>query len=269
MGLFSSAATADGYARARPPIHAWVVERLAERLRLAGRVRRALDLGCGAGLSTAPLGQLAGTCLGIEPVAAMLRLAPAVAPLADFAVARAEALPVLSASIDLVTAAGSLNYVSDLDASLREVRRVLAPGGALAVYDFGQGRTCREAPALGRWFGEFEHRYPLPPDSARHLDPLALSTLATGFRLQDSLEFERGVAFSAGRYLDYLMSEANVPMAVERGIREEEIRAWCARTLRPVFASGTREVVFRGYLACLVADAGEAGRALESTAGWE
>ncbi|HVO13152.1 MAG TPA: class I SAM-dependent methyltransferase [Vicinamibacteria bacterium] len=252
MDLFSSATTAEGYARARPPIHAWVVERLAERLRLSGRVRRALDLGCGAGLSTAPLRRLAGICLGIEPVAAMLRFAPAVAPGAAFAVARAEALPVHAASIDLVTAAGSLNYVSDLDASLREVRRVLAPGGALAVYDFGQGRSSREGPALGRWFDEFSRRYPLPAASARALDPRVLSSVARGFRLQDALEFERGIDFGAERYLDYLMSEANVSVAVMGGAREEEIRAWCAHTLEGVFAGGRREVAFRGYLACLV-----------------
>ncbi len=253
MDLFSSATTAEGYARARPPIHAWVIERLGERLQLSGTVLYALDLGCGAGLSTAPLRQLARTCLGIEPVAAMLRFAAAVAPGAGFAVGRAEALPVRSASVDLVTAAGSLNYVSDLDASLREVRRVLAPGGTLAVYDFGQGRSSREGPALARWFEAFSRRYPLPPDSARHLDPRVLSSLAAGFRLRDALEFERGVDFGAERYLDYLMSEANVPVAVKAGAREEEIRAWCAHTLEPVFAGTTREVVFRGYLACLVA----------------
>src|SRR5512142_3270099 len=93
MDLFSSTTTAEGYARARPPIHPWVVDRLRERLGLRHRLRCALDLGCGSGLSTAPLRQLADLCVGVEPVAAMARLAPQVAPGARFAVARAEALP--------------------------------------------------------------------------------------------------------------------------------------------------------------------------------
>lgn len=264
MDLFSSTTTAEGYARARPKVHPWVVARLHERLQLSGRLGCALDVGCGAGLSTAPLRALARVCLGIEPVAAMLRFAGAVAPGAAFAVARAEDLPVRSGSVDLLTAAGSLNYVDDLGRFFAEARRALAPGGTLAVYDFGQGGSCRETPALAAWFLGFSRRYPLPAGSARPLDPAILASFepTSGLRLDDALQFERGVDLTLEGYLDYLMSEANVPAAVASGAREEEIRAWCAHTLQPVFEGAAREVVFEGYLACLVraADARPRGR---------
>jgi SAM-dependent methyltransferase len=250
MNLFASASMAQGYAKARPRIHPWVIERVRERLALAGTARRALDVGCGAGLSTAPLAGIARLAVGIEPAVAMLPWARAVAPGARFAAGRAEALPLRSGSVDLITAAGSLNY-ADLDRFFPEARRVLAPGGALVVYDFGQGRSFRDSPALGEWFAAFSDRYPLPAGSARALDPAILASLDSGFRLADRLEFELALAFVAGAYLDYAMSEANVAAAVGRGDDEAAVRQWCERTLAPVFGSGAHEVVFAGYVAFL------------------
>src|SRR5512138_2967890 len=106
--VFGSERMAAGYAQARPAVHPRVVDRVVDRL---GRCRRALDVGCGTGLSAAPLSRLADEVIGIEPNEAMLRWSARVAPVAAFAAARAEALPVRSASVDVITAAGSLNYV--------------------------------------------------------------------------------------------------------------------------------------------------------------
>lgn len=251
MNLFASASMAQGYAKARPRIHPWVIERVRERLGLAGTARRAVDVGCGAGLSTAPLAGIARLAVGIEPAVAMLPWAGTVAPGARFAAGRAEALPLRSGSIDLITAAGSLNY-ADLDRFFPEARRVLAPGGTLAVYDFGQGRSFRASPALAEWFAAFSERYPLPAGSARALDPAILASLDSGFSVEDQLEFELALPFAAGTYLDYAMSEANVAAAVGRGDDEPAVREWCARTLGPVFGGGSHEVVFTGYVAFLV-----------------
>lgn len=242
---------AQGYARSRPPIHSWVIERVSERLAPSVPLRRALDVGCGAGLSTAPLVRLARERLGIEPAVAMLRQGAAVAPGARFAVAQAERLPLAAGTIDVITAAGSLNYV-DLGRFFPEARRVLAPGGSLVVYDFGQGRAFSGGGALARWFSEFEARHPLPPHAARELSPSILASLESGFLLADSLEFELALPFTAERYLDYVMSEANVPHAIATGADSEAgLRASCAATLPDVFERGERSVLFAGYLAIL------------------
>lgn len=96
--LFATAGLDSGYATARPPVHPLVVEKL--RRRLGGQVHVALDIGCGAGLSTAPLDGRARLVVGLEPAASMLRAHETTAPHACFAAGQAEALPFRTASVD-------------------------------------------------------------------------------------------------------------------------------------------------------------------------
>src|SRR5206468_1404011 len=115
---------------------------------------------CGAGLSTRALFAIADHCFGLEPLESMLRWAVKTAPCAQFAAGIAEAIPFRTGSIELMTAAGSLNYVR-LDDFFSEAARVLTPDGVIVVYDFGPGRSFRQTPGLDDWFKEFTARYPL------------------------------------------------------------------------------------------------------------
>jgi SAM-dependent methyltransferase len=248
--LFASPEMVAGYARSRPPVHPRVVDLMRSRLGLTAPVGRALDVGSGAGLSTVALRCMAGICVGIEPVAAMVQGSPLGSDAVVFAAGRAEALPVRSGSIDLVTAAGSLNF-ADLDAFFPEATRVLRAGGALVVYDFSAGRTFRTSPALDAWFTEFRRRYPPPVGAARPLDPASLARAATGFELVGSEEFEIGLPLGAEAYCDYVMTETNVAHAIQRGEDPAAIRAWCSSTLAAVFGLTDHEVRFPGYLAHL------------------
>ena len=80
-----------------------------------------------------------------------------------------------------------------------------------------------------------------------------MAELATGFRLRTQEYFEIGITLTPAFYLDYVMTETNVAMAVRGGVAHSEIKSWCAETLTPVWAGVEREVVFRGYYACLSA----------------
>jgi SAM-dependent methyltransferase len=241
---------ASGYARSRPPLHAPILERVREHLGLVRPVDRALDVGCGAGLSTRPLAAIARSSIGIEPSEAMLKLGVTVAPSALFVVGRAEALPVRSHSIDIITAAGSLNY-TDLNQFFPEARRVLRHDGVLVVYDFSAGRTLRGPDALDEWFAEFMRRYPAPRDSALEISPEFLASYDSSFRMTGHEYFEIGLTLTPRFYLEYILTETNVAEAVRRGIPEAEIRGWCSETLGAVFGGEAREVFFRGYFACL------------------
>jgi SAM-dependent methyltransferase len=250
--LYNSARLASAYAFARPPIHPLIIERIVGHGAVRARtIRCALDVGCGAGRSTAALTAIAGTVVGIEPAAAMLAHRHAVAPRASFVVGRAEDLPFANASFNLVTAAGSLNY-TDRGRSLGEIARVLAPGGVLAIYDFSSGRRCHAAASLDDWFAEFERLYPYPPGYA--LDVRALDYGSVGLRLAGYEPFEVAVALTLDAYLAYVLSEANVERAVASGSPEAAIAAWCRERLAPVFGVSSLAVIFTGYVAYVTAD---------------
>jgi SAM-dependent methyltransferase len=240
--IFGSARIAAGYARHRPAVHPQVVELIRSRVPHA---RRALDIGCGAGLSAAPLTLIADQVVGIEPAEAMLRWSSEVAPGAAFVAGRAEQLPIRGASIDLITAAGSLNY-ADLSLFAAEAVRVLRPGGTLVVYDFGPGREFRDSPVLGDWFGEFERRWPWPP--ARAIDVTRAPLNGPALRLVHRENFDIALPLAPEFYLEYVLTETNVEAAVNRGEAEAGIRSWCAETLAAAFAGAPRAVVFRGYV---------------------
>jgi SAM-dependent methyltransferase len=246
--LFGSPEMVEGYTRARPPVHPYVVERIRERLALTVPVARALDVGCGTGLSTSPLRGIADSCLGIDPIEAMVNGSPARAAGVRFAAARAEAIPVRSATIDIVTAAGSLNY-ADLGQFFPEAARVLRPGGALVVYDFSPGRRFRESPALNEWFAEFLIRYPKADGVATSLNPDALAGAAAGFHLVGSEQFEVALRLEPQPYCEYVLTETNVAHAIEQGEELEGIREWCAEKLDEVFEGMAQDVLFAGYLA--------------------
>ncbi|WP_280339357.1 class I SAM-dependent methyltransferase [Nocardia neocaledoniensis] len=69
------------------------------------------------------------------------------------AVADVGDLPYADASVDLAVSSLSMHEWPDLDAAARELRRVLAPGGALTVYDFRFARTTTARRALATHFG--------------------------------------------------------------------------------------------------------------------
>jgi ubiquinone/menaquinone biosynthesis C-methylase UbiE len=248
--IFDTPGMAAGYANARPPVHPHIIEGARKHLRMALPAERALDVGCGAGLSTRALQGIARQCLGIDPSAAMVNCAASLVPGASFMVGNAEELPVPSASMNLITAAGSLNY-ADLSRFFPEAVRALAPGGVLVVYDFSQGRCFRDAPDLDSWFSEFLRRYPMPTSSARELNPEILKNFDSGLRVYASEQFEIGLPLSPEAYLKYVLTETNVAHAIEKGTPEELIRSWCAETLAPVFGNRSREILFRGYFACM------------------
>jgi SAM-dependent methyltransferase len=248
--IYNSARLAAGYAFSRPPVHPRVVQRIAAHHGLRGRrLLRALDVGCGAGQSTAALAAIAGSVVGLERAEAMLVHCRAVAPGATFVVGQAEHLPFPDGSFDLVTAAGSLNY-TDRDRSLAEIARVLASTGVLAIYDFSSGRRCRDAATLDAWFAAFEERYPFPPGYA--MDVQALDYARSGLRLAAYEPFEVAVPLTREAYLAYVLSEANVERAIASGVPEADIVTWSRRTLAPVFGLSRLAVLFSGYIAYVI-----------------
>lgn len=242
---------AEGYSRRRPPLHSLIVSDIARCLGSSLPVARALDVGCGSGLSTAALVPFASMRIGIDPTESMLGWARNAAPGCVFAAGCAERLSLASSSIDLITAAGSLNY-ADLAAFFAEARRVLTDGGIVAVYDFATGREFADAGGLNRWFDEFVQRYPFPPyrvlisETLREAGQPWFDAVPRG-----SSRPQYVLTMTRDQYLEYMMTETNVAAAISAGAREADVRSWCAETLATVFDGRDRPIRFHAQFDCL------------------
>jgi SAM-dependent methyltransferase len=109
-----------------PPGH------LVDFVRGLGHVERALDVGCGDGRLTAKLDAAELTAADVSTVA--LERARGRLPGARLVELDPDApLPLADASFDLVVCAETIEHVRDVQLFLSELRRVLAPGGVLAL----------------------------------------------------------------------------------------------------------------------------------------
>jgi ubiquinone/menaquinone biosynthesis C-methylase UbiE len=180
----------------------------------------------------------------------MLHWAKKLVPCAGFLAARAEAIPLDDRTVDLVAAAGSLNY-SVSESFFVETARVLTPEGRMLIYDFEPGRFFRDAPGLDRWFEEFSLRYPWPQGDGREIEPETLATESEEFRSDTVERFRIPIAMTREAYADYMMTETNVAAAVRQGVSAQEIRQWCGETLRSIWSSEPKEILFDGYFAQL------------------
>jgi SAM-dependent methyltransferase len=94
---------------------------------------RTLDVACGTGAVARRIAPLVGSVTGLDLNEGMLAVARAAEPAVDWLAGDACALPIPDASFDLVLCQQGVQFFPDRTAGLREMRRVLAPGGRLAI----------------------------------------------------------------------------------------------------------------------------------------
>jgi demethylmenaquinone methyltransferase / 2-methoxy-6-polyprenyl-1,4-benzoquinol methylase len=116
---------------------AW--RRRAARLTRLQPGQTALDLCTGTGKlahELVPLVHPGGRVIGVDFSAGMLALAREREPDIEFRQGDVSQLPEADASVDAVTIGFGLRNLVNRDAGLREMRRVLRPGGRLVVLEF-------------------------------------------------------------------------------------------------------------------------------------
>jgi SAM-dependent methyltransferase len=125
------AAGAETYVRGRPDYPPEALDWLRHTLGL-GDGKVALDLGAGTGKFTKVLLATGARVIAVDPVAQMLEQLRRNAPAAEPVAGDASNIPVLDGAVDAVVCSQSFHWFATA-AALREIHRVLRPGGVLGL----------------------------------------------------------------------------------------------------------------------------------------
>ena len=148
---------------------------------------RVLDSCCGTGDLAIAAAEAGGEVTGIDFSKPMLERARAKAPELEWVEGDALALPFEDATFDAATVGFGVRNLAELDRGLRELRRVLRPGGRLAILEITRPRGLL-SPFYRLWFdvlipaagkvlpGGAAYTY-LPASVRRFPDPEGLASL--------------------------------------------------------------------------------------------
>lgn len=149
------------YAAWRATVLGSITESIEQRLilELAGEVRglRALDAGSGDGALACLIAQRGAEVVGIDVDPAMVAVARVRAAKAGLNVTllegRLERLPFGDETFDLVVAVTVLCFAPDGGAAVRELARVLKPGGRLVIGELGRCSSWAARRRICGWLG--------------------------------------------------------------------------------------------------------------------
>lgn len=196
-----------GYVREQVDAH-WGLDHRARRP-LEGK--RAIDVGCGAGLLTEPLARLGAAVVGLDAAAENIAVARHHAEGQGLAIDyRVGGIEGLSERFDLVTSMEVIEHVTDPAAFVAGLARALAPGGLMLL------STPNRTPQSQLLMVGMAERIGLVPrgthDWSKFLTPEELTGLLgdAGLKVIDvrglSYSVGRGFELSGDRSLDYLVA---------------------------------------------------------------
>jgi SAM-dependent methyltransferase len=147
---------------------------------------RLLDAGCGSGLAAQTAAHRGASVAGVDAAEALLRVARARVPDADFHVADLESLPFDNHEFDVVTGFNSFQYAGTPRLALSEARRVAKPCGIVLIMVWGRPEGMQAASTVAAL------RPVLPPPPPNAPGPFALSdeTMLRGFAESAGLDAE-------------------------------------------------------------------------------
>ncbi len=246
MNYFSSSSVASGYAKHRPYFHPIVVNRIRECLHLESKISCALDVGCGAGLSTIALLPLAEKVVGIDSSAEMVEAAIPNEHV-RYLTCPAEKLAFPSASFQIVTVCGALNWINRAE-FFPAARRVLGSEGWVVIYDNVFRGTMQGHSGFGAWYAEqFLSRYPKPPRDERPITTAECSEF--GFSFAHSEVYTNEVSYSLGQFVEYLLTLTNLSVPLAQSLETEaSAREWLRGGLGRFFNGEPKTLEYGGYI---------------------
>jgi SAM-dependent methyltransferase len=208
----------------------------------AARVRpgqRVLDVGCGPGPLTRTLVVAVGdgSVAGVDPSPSFVEACRQRVPKADIRLATAESLPFADGEFDAALSQLVVNHMADSEAGVREMRRVVHPGGTVAscVWDYADGMEMLRA-----FFDAALEIDPDAPDEGRLMRFCREGELAELWDECGLSEVDAGALWATADYEgfdDYWepfttgLGPSGAYCASLDPARQEELRAACFRRL--------------------------------------
>lgn len=186
-----------------------------------------VDVGAGTGMFSAALARRGGAArvVGVEPSAAMREQAREFGahPRVEYVAGRADAVPVPDGSADLVLLSRVIHHVPDRRRCMRELARVLKPGGVVVVRTTFRERL--DAVVYGFWpevrVGD-ERRFVSGTELLGEFE-------AEEFEVRDTLSFAQPVAESLREYRERLAAR---PQSKFEALTEAQFADGLARMTR-------------------------------------
>lgn len=243
MSYFITTAVSKGYAKNRPYFHPEVIKRIKYYLGLKNKFQRALDVGCGAGLSTLALKEITESIIGVDSSEVMIDSAIKDERI-EYYNYPAEFLP-FDQEFELITLAGSINWI-DRVKFFREAKMILSHEGFVVVYDNTIVGIMEEDSHFENWYqGVYLKKFPKPP---RDESPMTTEEARRyGFEFVHSETYSNRVKFSRDRFIDYLFTQSEITVALENE-EAANIRDWLISSVEPFFESQERTLIFGGYI---------------------
>jgi ubiquinone/menaquinone biosynthesis C-methylase UbiE len=261
--LFVATAFTEIYERVLVgPLFRPFAEQLVARVALTPR-DSVIDVACGTGIVARLARERLGPdarIVGVDVAPAMLAVARAVDQTIDWRQGSATALPVdASERFTVLTCHQGLQFVPDKAAAMREMRRILAPGGRVALATWS---SLEQLPGMAALNAVAERHVGRIVDSRHSFgDVIALKQLLTdaGFSHVNVGTFAHDVQFADGALFARLNAMAVIGMS-ERGkaMSEAERRQLAERIAaesHDVIGGATRNGLFVLPLATIIATA--------------
>ena len=234
MNYFNSAAAAERYSKGRPRFHSNTIKHIRDYLQLDEKVDSALDVGCGTGLSTEALLQIARNVYGTDISERMLEFAIHKDRI-RYLVAAAEQQPFADSTFDLITVSSGVHWF-DIDKFLTEANRLLKSKSWLAIYENHFIAEMVGVDEFADWFASvYLKKFPSPPRNnayawnAENLKPKNLVFLTEE-------KFKNSVRLSKSQLALYFTTQSNIIAAVEKGeVTYPQVEKWLNEQLALFF----------------------------------
>jgi SAM-dependent methyltransferase len=226
INWFDSPAVAERYAKARLFFHPVAIEKVRTYLGADKIFPKALDVGCGTGLSTIALTAIAKQIVGIDDSQAMINVARQ-HEFVRYKTWSSELLPFADSEFSLLSLCQSVHWLNH-EIFFDEARRVLQPDGYLFIYDNYFSEETLQSP----WFQKYMAEFPPPKRTPFTID------LAKGFQLVWHQNFQNVVSLSLDSLIDFLCTQTNVIAAMNNGAEIHSVQQRLRQIIQPDWKGG-------------------------------